>query len=482
MRVLFIQFNGLQESLGIASLAACLEQAGHQADLLLLSHCPDLFSELEHYRPELIAFSAITGEHTQITELGRLIKSRLDVPIIVGGPHVTFYPEDIAAESSIDYLCRGDGEEPLIKLLAAICEGQTAEDIPNLWVRNGAGGWIRNQIGRLSEDLDLMPIPKREIYYKYDFLRQIPMKRFITGLGCPYSCAYCHNTLLQRECQGKGKFLRRKSVGRVIEEILAVKKLAPLKRIHFSDDLFTSDRFWLDGFAEQFPGKVGIPFSCNTRLDCPAEIIDLLAKAGCVGVTFGFESGSERIRKDYLKKFWSNESAVQTVRHFKKYNIATMANNMISLPGESMPEAVSTVDWNAKIGFRFVRTSLFLPFPGLDLVNKAKTEGLLPDDFSLKDFKSSNVNPVFNKTHANALVNITVLAYLLVKLPFFLRRFMLKYFVNLKPNKLFDFTGGCLNLLQHYLFFNLTPLSAWRYFKNTLGLRHGLFWSAWQRN
>jgi radical SAM superfamily enzyme YgiQ (UPF0313 family) len=326
-----------------------------------------------------------------------------------------------------------------------------------------------------------MPLPKREIYYKYDFLRDVSMKRFITGMGCPYSCAYCHNTLMKREYQGKGKFVRRKSVQRTIDEVLYVKKYAALKRVHFSDDLFALDMNWLTEFAEKFPVKVGIPFSCNMRLDCSSEVIDLLAKAGCVGVTFGFESGSERIRRNYLRKFWTNEQAMETVRHFKRHSIATMSNSMISLPSETMEEIISTVDWNTKIDFKFVRITLFFPFPKLDLVQIAKNEGLLKHNLSLTDSTLNSTNPMFNQKHSNELVNLTNLFYLVVKLRL-LRRFILTYLIQMKPNKFFDLIGGCLNLFQHYLFFRFQPLSTWKYFRNTMGPFRGLRWSAWQKS
>lgn len=476
MRVLFIQFSGIQESIGIAALAACLEKAGHEADVLLMSHCGDLPKEIESYGPGLIGFSALTGAHEELMELGRFIKANTDIPTIMGGPHATYYAEEIAAEDGMDFICRGEGEEPIVELVERLSRGENATAVSNIWAHT-PDGWIKNDLGLLVENLDARPIPKREIYYKYDFLRKMPLKRLVTGIGCPYPCSFCHSILLKREYEGKGKFVRRKSVQRVIDEVLYIKKYAPLRRVHFSDDTFTLNTKWLEEFAEKYPSQAGVPFTCNARLDCKLDAIDLLAAAGCGGVQLGFESGSQRIRREYLKKGWSNEQATEVVRRFKKRGIKTLATNMVALPGETMEDAVSTVHWNAKLDFDYTRCNVFMPFPRLDLTRIAQDQGLLEYGFGLKDYKSDALNPVFNKEHSDELVNLANLFYLAVKSAW-LRGFILKHLIRLKPNKLFDFIGR-LNLFQEYFFFDMRPLSSWNYFKNTLGAFRGFRYGAW---
>jgi len=476
MRVLFIQFNGVQQSLGIASLAACLERAGHQADLLLMSHCQDLFAELERLRPDLIGFSAVTGSHEEILELTRLIKGRLVIPIIVGGPHATFYPEDVAARQGVDFICRGEGEVALVELADRLSSGRGATRIPNLWVRTKTG-WRRNRLGPLVENLDSLPIPRHEIYFKYDFLRDVTVKRFVCGLGCPFSCTFCHQPLLKADCAGKGRFVRRKSVQRVIDEILYVQQRAALKRVHFSDDIFITDRRWVRHFAREYPRQVGIPFSYNARLDCPGEVIDLLGEAGAVGVQLGYECGSERIRRQYLNKTWTNQQARATVRRFHRRGVATLANVMISLPGESLEDALDTLRWCARIGFRYVRCATFIPFPNLQLTRMAKQRGLLKADFSLKDLDVNSLEPVFNTEHARELVHLKQLFPVGMKLGLF-RGDVLRWAMRRRPNALYRLLDK-LTLAGDFAFFGMRPVSAWRYFRNTLGTVRGFEYGRW---
>jgi len=476
MNILFIQYSGMQESIGVASLAAALEKSGHKTDLLLLSHCQDLQKAIAESGAKLLAFSVNTGGHKEVMTLARFLKERLSIPTIIGGPHATFFTEEIADQGGMDYICRGEGDEALVNLANAIQAGSDTSGIENLWIRK-PDGWIRNDLGRLVEDLDSRPMPKREIYYKYNFLRDMPMKRFITGLGCPFSCSFCFNTQLKRDYAGKGKYLRRKSVDRVIDEIIYVKKISPLSRVHFSDDIFTLNIQWLSEFAEKYRARVNLPFSCGTRLDCTAEIVEILADAGCAAVQLGFESGSQRVRSECLRKKWTNEQAMELVNCFKKRGIATMSMNMIALPGETMEEIIETIDWNARIGFKYVRCGFFTPYPKLDLTKKAMDMSLLENDFSLKDYDPNPLVPMFNKERRNELINLVNLFYIAVKFRF-LRNIILKYFIKMKPNKFFFFVGS-LNVLQEYFYFSLRPVPAFQYFRNTLGSFLGFRWGAW---
>lgn len=93
MRVLFVQNNGIQESIGVANLSGILKANGHETDLLLVSHTADLIGAIRAYDPHLLAFSSLTGVHHSLEKLAATIRQSLRIPIIVGGPHPTYSPE-----------------------------------------------------------------------------------------------------------------------------------------------------------------------------------------------------------------------------------------------------------------------------------------------------------------------------------------------------------------------------------------------------
>jgi len=127
VRILFIQNNGIQESIGIANLSGILKANGHETDLLLVSHTPDLIGAITRYDPGLIAFSALTGVHHSLEQLAIQIKQHFNIPIIVGGPHPTYSP-DMIDRPGIDIICRGEGELAMLELRRCDGAGQGRHD------------------------------------------------------------------------------------------------------------------------------------------------------------------------------------------------------------------------------------------------------------------------------------------------------------------------------------------------------------------
>jgi len=78
VKTLFIQNNGIQESIGVANLSGILKANGHDTDLLLVSHTRDLIGAIKKYDPGLIAFSALTGVHHSIEKLAVTIKRQIN--------------------------------------------------------------------------------------------------------------------------------------------------------------------------------------------------------------------------------------------------------------------------------------------------------------------------------------------------------------------------------------------------------------------
>ncbi len=143
MKVLFIQNNGIQESIGVANLSGILKANGHQTDLLLVSHTPDLMGAVKAYDPGLVAFSALTGVHHSIERLAIQVKQHLNVPIIVGGPHPT-YSTEMIDRPGIDIICRGEGEHAMLELADALERGQDVTKIRNLYIKTRNGTVHKN--------------------------------------------------------------------------------------------------------------------------------------------------------------------------------------------------------------------------------------------------------------------------------------------------------------------------------------------------
>ena len=167
-RLLFIQDNGANENLGVMSIAGVLRAHGHEVDLILTDeHRKNYLDVIDQFNPDLIAFSFMTGNRRWAFTTARIIKQRLNKPIIFGGVHPTLFPEDIDL-NFVDYLCVGEGEHPVLELMNALENGDDCSTIQNLWVSKD-GAVQKNPLRDLIQDFDSLPLPYREIYYKYKF-------------------------------------------------------------------------------------------------------------------------------------------------------------------------------------------------------------------------------------------------------------------------------------------------------------------------
>jgi len=469
VRILFVQNNGIQESIGIANLSGILKAHGHETDLLLVSHTPDLIGAITRYDPGLIAFSALTGVHHSLEQLAVQIKQHLNIPIIVGGPHPTYSP-DMIDRPGIDIICRGEGELAMLELAEAMEHGRDVTKIRNLVVKTRNGAIHRNDI-RPPVPLDELPFPDRELYYKYKFLRDMPMKRFISSMGCPYPCTFCHEPVIREmyRKETKSDYLRRKSVPRIVAEIRYIAERYPLNHVHFSDDLFfiRNSYKWLEEFADVYGTQVGIPFNCNIRYDSVNQhAADLLEKAHCYGAAVGLESGSEEIREVVIKKRSKNENIVEGARLLREKRIKVLTTNMIGLPGETLDNAMETVELNMRLKSDYVRANTFLLFPGLPLVEYARKMGFIDKDFDIDKQIAESQEITLKTPYAKEFRNIASLFWLMVKCPPSWLPF-LKKVTKLPDNILFRILGS-FNMTQELLFYRVRPIPALRYFKNTV--------------
>jgi len=461
-RFLFVQDNGVNENLGVMSLAGVLREHGHEVDLILVDEHPGHYIEMiDAYRPDLIGFSFMTGNRRWAFATARELKHRLNKPIIFGGVHATLFPEDIDF-SYVDYVCIGEGEFALLELMDCIDQGKDCSTIQNLWVKHN-GTVIQNPLRDLMQDFDTLPLPARDIYYKYAFIRDLPIKRFVTGIGCPFHCTFCHNPVHMKLYRGKGRFVRKKSVRRVIQEIRSVKERYVLKRVHFSDDLFVLDKIWLKEFLDAYRREINIPFSCNIRVDqVNEEIIADMHRSRCWGISFGIESGSDRIRNGLLKKNLKREDIINNSRMIKKYGIKLIITNLLGLPEETLQEAFQTIEINQQIKADYIRANVLVPYPKTEVVEYAIQRGLLPPDYGIKTFEQTMRKALIKSEHAMEFENLCALFNLTVKFP--LMTPITRQLIKLPFPRLFSFLRlweGFENMLYHQLL-------------NFAGLRYGL--------
>ncbi len=195
MKIVFVQnFYGF--NFGVMYLSAILKKHGYETDVFIGGLHKNIVKEICEAKPDIVGFTCITGDHRWAEKIALEIKKKINAPIIVGGPHPTYFPEMIQAEG-IDMICRGDAETTLLEMLSKIKNNEDTTKVAGFWIKKD-GVICKNDPAPLIENIDIFPFPDRDIYNKYPFFykdseEEIEMPVCISR-GCPFNCAFCYNS------------------------------------------------------------------------------------------------------------------------------------------------------------------------------------------------------------------------------------------------------------------------------------------------
>jgi radical SAM superfamily enzyme YgiQ (UPF0313 family) len=307
----------------------------------------------------------------------RLLKEHHAVPTLVGGVHATMASEAVIGNPHVDIVCRGEGEIPMLRLVEAMSAGSDISRIESMWVKKGPGEIVRNEIAPLIQNLDDLPFPDREFFPMESILKENGYAMVVlAGRGCPFSCAYCSNSAYLKLYRGKGRYVRRRSVGNVIEELKMLRERYRIGMVGFQDEIFTMDKKWLKEFCEAYRRKIGIGFSCCARpenIDC--ETAAILKGGGCLSVSIGVETGDEVLRRTVLNRSTSNGEIVTAFRLLREAGIKRMSFNMIGVPGETLHTIEQSLSFARGLEPDWVGLTLYHPYPGTQLAELCERKG-----------------------------------------------------------------------------------------------------------
>jgi hypothetical protein len=298
----FRQKFGLQPSMGLMSMAACLGRHSipvriidpnlyiKRGDLSFGSEISaELAKFLSTHKPTAVGFNLINETVLYTMAIARRLKDILpDVLIIGGGPHATALgPRLLEYSKDFDICVMGEAEDTIVELMQSIDAGGSLEGVKGLIFRNRVGDIIMNERRPLIEDLDSLPMPGIEyVEYSPEYIH------VDVGRGCPYDCNFCFSSLLWERRS------RMKSVGRIIDEIKFFKEKTGGNRYYLYNDNLSVDKQYLHALCRAIKNSgIGIEWSCMMRFDnLNMEDVDILEESGCTAIYFGVETMSPRLQ------------------------------------------------------------------------------------------------------------------------------------------------------------------------------------------
>lgn len=492
MKILFIEASyKTTEPMSIMLLSALAKQKGHQTFLHMLTE-DSLIDALKKIKPDIVAYSAMTGDHRYFLQANKIVKDYYkNIFTIMGGRHPTFFPEILKA-SNFDAICIGEGDDAWPELLDVLEKGGKIEDVENIVTRNNFDSYT---LRPRRANLDDLPILDYDLCYKNMPLGKSLKRTIMTSRGCPYSCTYCFNHIYNEMYRGKGPIVTRQSVGRVIAEARHISSHWPTKFIKFYDDDFVLKLDdWLYEFSDRWPKEIGLPFHCLLRANVVAKepkILKLLKKAGIRSVSMSVESGSDYIRNRLFKRNMSKGEMEYAFKKAWDLGIYTFSNTILAVPISEDEEAarhlsssaerdIESVDFNLKIRATMTEYPLLFPYPKTEIGDYCKQNGFFSGDYESFTISYQNQSPMkcYSKKEKMVQQNLALLGTVLQAfagsrnaivrsfVPI-LRFFTVKFLIKLPFSKLYLLPYVMvLNYLHKAKIYSYQKFSFWEWLKS----------------
>lgn len=398
LRVLFVVYdNGSYDHvfpMGIGALSAVLKKEGHQYEFWNqdMHHYDDdkLRVHLNNNKYDVVILSLIAGyyQYQKMKSLSKAINESKQRPIyLMGGYGPTPEPEFFLKKSGCDIVCLGEGEITLPKLLSAIENKTSFENVPGIaWLENNK--LKQTPRAHLIHDLDsLPPIPYEDFPMHYYRMLRMPKVRatdfcfpLMSARGCSFKCTFCYR-------MDPGYRIRTPEP--LLDEVERLYKDYGINYIAFQDDLLMSSVEHTEAVCLEFLKRdLPVRWNCNGRLNyCSEELLQLMKDAGCHFINYGIESMDQKVLNN-MKKGLRPEIIEKGIQDTLKVGISPGLNFIFGNIGDTRQTLEKSVNFLLKYDdFAQKRTIRpVTPYPGSPLYYEAIKRGLLDKNNPAEDF------------------------------------------------------------------------------------------------
>lgn len=347
---------------------------------------------------DLVGISTITSTAPRAYAIADKIKA-MGIPVIMGGPHVTFLTEE--ALEHADFVIRGEGEHALVSFIDAWENGKDFYNVPNLSFKLN-GSVIHNPMQPFVEELDELPFPDFSLFKgKPQTVAGRTIVPVQTSRGCPFDCSFCSVTGMF------GKKYRYRSTENIIQELKQYNQRN--NYIFIYDDNFTANRKRAKELLHRMiEDKFRFKWSTQVRVDVARdlELVGLMKKAGCHTLFIGFESVNPKSLKA-MKKQQTVQDMLNATRVLRRHRIHVHGMFVYGFDDDDWQTVKETVKFAKKAQLTSTQFLILTPLPGSEFYNKMAAENRIkfhdwnlydahhvvfqPERFSLLDLQKAQI-------------------------------------------------------------------------------------------
>jgi radical SAM superfamily enzyme YgiQ (UPF0313 family) len=387
--------------LGIMYLASICREKGIDVNLIDLTfnrRWAAYEKQIAEQKPDVVGFTALSPFYDDVLQAVTITKKVVpNAKIIIGGPHATAVPLEVIKNDNVDIVAVGEADQTIVPLLNALQNKTDLKEVKGIVFKDN-GQIIQTERPEYA-DLDTLPFPAREMLPTMNkYWRQIPLfpnippVGFVIGSrGCPFNCSFCQPML--REIFGNK--VRFRSPQSVLQEIDEMVQKYHIKTLYFVDDNMTVNKKWLyeicDGLEKRnYNLVIGVQGKADTLTP---EMAQRLKRINCRYMSFGVESGCQRILDNIMGKHLTIAQIENAFKICEENNITTCASLMIGSPGDTKESILDTVRLLERIRPNFIDLHYTAPTPGSKMFNTVEFDDSHDDRWSAGSIKLNDITP-----------------------------------------------------------------------------------------
>jgi anaerobic magnesium-protoporphyrin IX monomethyl ester cyclase len=363
------------EPFSLEIIAAYLEKFGIDVKIVDELAGQNVLKEIKRYQPDIVGITSFTTTVYGTYQLADICRA-MKIKTVIGGVHATILPDE--AIKHADVVVTGEGEIAMLDIIQKEIKSGIIKGTP-------------------MENLDDVPIYNRkgiemDFYTRLPqtYLRFLPQGMRAAGMlqsrGCGNACTFCHNSW-------KGLKYRYNSAERVIEEMKYLMSEYHVGAIAFQDDNLFMNRIRLKKICETIIDEnIPIIWCAQSRVDnANLEMFKLAKQAGCKQITFGIETGSQRML-DVMNKRTTVEQNIQAIELCHEVGIQVTSSFMIGNPTETVEDVRMTQRFIKEHPIDSAGVNITTPFLGTKMWEWGKEQGLISENPDWSKFTWTGIN------------------------------------------------------------------------------------------
>ncbi|MSO49971.1 MAG: radical SAM protein [Acidobacteria bacterium] len=332
----------------------------------------------EGFAPSLILFPSTTPTLVADVMAMATLKARYAAPMFCFGLHASTTPaESMARAPQVNGMFVGEPEDGALEL-AALADTNELGNVASLTYRRGGEIIPHRAHGTFNGFLEA-PVPAWDLLDVSQYTLPLEGRPYViveTSRGCPYTCDFCVAPIHQ------GHKFRERSASSIVDEMAHIVRTHGVRFFYLWGDTVTLNVKSFSAICEEIISRqLNVRWFGNARADNLQDptFVDRLKRSGCWMLALGIETESDETRKDMMKRLESEKIRIALV-NMRASGIKSFGFFILGYPGEDLKALDRTIDYAIRLDPDFANFYPAVPYPGTELYNKAKRDGLLASE------------------------------------------------------------------------------------------------------